>query len=312
MSMSSVVSRAVRSSFLLRVLSSLQNPELPSILDTRPSNILPSSVLPLLQTFRCISQSRSTSARGDSDSGSTDLLGDSGRRQSDRDAPGDLSYDDVKSEPMVYLFTGKEPDDTACCLSDATKEIMYSLHKEEPDRWTVEKLAKEYKIRRQRARAILWLKEIEKKTESEKGAPLEDDIEKAFEEIHGSFTRGAGERHWKMAKPSDPLMTEEEIEALWDEQSVKDEERKVAEFEERVKFHKRVMNGEILVKKETRRRPAEGWSYLVEELGAEGKRGRGGGRRYVAQADGVRRGLNDLEKDFLRREASRPRRRLVP
>ena len=72
------------------------------------------------------------------------------------------------------------------------------------------------------------------------------------------------------------------------------------------------IEGQLLTKIEDRRRPGGGWSYLVEELGAEGKRGRKGGKRFVVRADGSRRVLNELEKDILERESVVPRKRLVP
>jgi hypothetical protein len=72
------------------------------------------------------------------------------------------------------------------------------------------------------------------------------------------------------------------------------------------------MSGVIKSDKEKRPRPEKGWSYLVEELGEEGKRGRRGGKRFIAQPDGSHRTLNDLEKLFLKRETVRPRRRLAP
>jgi hypothetical protein len=51
---------------------------------------------------------------------------------------------------------------------------------------------------------------------------------------------------------------------------------------------------------------------VIEELGEEGKRGKRGGRRFVSEPDGTHRGLNDIEKEFLKRESGRPRRRLTP
>lgn len=72
------------------------------------------------------------------------------------------------------------------------------------------------------------------------------------------------------------------------------------------------MSGVIKTDPLSRHRPPEGWSYVVEELGAQGKRGKGGGKRFVSLPDGTHRPLNDLEKEFLRRETSKPRRRLTP
>ncbi|KAG0475278.1 hypothetical protein HPP92_014964 [Vanilla planifolia] len=42
---------------------------------------------------------------------------------------------------------------------------MYKLHKENPEVYTIERLAKDYRIMRQRVHAILWLKEMEEEEE---------------------------------------------------------------------------------------------------------------------------------------------------
>ena len=55
--------------------------------------------------------------------------------------------------------------------------------------------------------------------------------------------------------------------------------------------------------KHDRRRPPGGWTYLIEKLGPEGKRGKCGGFWFVATSDGKHRKLNDLEKLVLKREA---------
>lgn len=49
----------------------------------------------------------------------------------------------------------------------------------------------------------------------------------------------------------------------------------------------------------------------MEELGEQGKRGKRGGKRFVAEPDGTRRGLNELEKEFLKRESLIPRRKMT-
>ena len=51
---------------------------------------------------------------------------------------------------------------------------MYRLHKQNPEVYTVEKLAKDYRVMRQRVHAILWLKELEEK---KLGRPLDDSVE---------------------------------------------------------------------------------------------------------------------------------------
>lgn len=64
--------------------------------------------------------------------------------------------------------------------------------------------------------------------------------------------------------------------------------------------------------KYSRRRPSEGWNFTVEKLGSQGKRGNGGGWKFVSQADGSTRPLNEYEKVFLKRETPRRRRKILP
>ena len=47
------------------------------------------------------------------------------------------------------------------------------------------RLAEEYRVRQQRVHAILFLKDLEKRMEEKNGGPLDGEIEKGFEEVHG-------------------------------------------------------------------------------------------------------------------------------
>ncbi|KAJ6865936.1 hypothetical protein NC652_037457 [Populus alba x Populus x berolinensis] len=67
----------------------------------------------------------------------------------------------------------REPGARGSYLKDSEKLEMYRLHKEIREVYTVEKLAKDYSIMRQRVHAILWLKEIEEKEEKKLGHPLD-------------------------------------------------------------------------------------------------------------------------------------------
>ncbi|KAL2623248.1 hypothetical protein R1flu_003453 [Riccia fluitans] len=232
----------------------------------------------------------------------------------------EISDEDIASEPMDYIFAGVPPDFKAPRLSDETKEKMWKAYSDSPTDEMIDKLAERFKIRKQRVHAILWLKEIEKKEEAERGAPLEDDIEKAFEQIHGSYEKADNERHYTLPRTAPDFTVQPEgwegsVKAEGqniDEVSAKEEKMMVDEFERRMAFNKLQIAGLIKNDRLSRSRPAEGWSYLIEELGDAGKRGRRGGRRFIAQPDGSHRGLNDIEKMFLKRETVRPRRRLTP
>lgn len=70
----------------------------------------------------------------------------------------------------------RDPGLRGSYLKNSEKAEMYKKHKQNPDVYTVERLAKEYRIMRQRVHAILWLKELEEEEEKKHG-PLDDSIE---------------------------------------------------------------------------------------------------------------------------------------
>lgn len=70
-----------------------------------------------------------------------------------------------------------EPGARGSYLKDSEKAEMYKKHKEKPEEYTIERLAKEYRIMRQRVHAILWLKELEEAEEKKLGQPLDNSIE---------------------------------------------------------------------------------------------------------------------------------------
>lgn len=69
--------------------------------------------------------------------------------------------------------------------------------------------------------------------------------------------------------------------------------------------------GEVKCHKYSRRRPDNGWSYMVEKLGPQGKRGAGGGWKFISLPDGSSRPLNDMEKMYVKRETPKRRRRII-
>ncbi|CAM6084491.1 unnamed protein product [Calypogeia fissa] len=206
--------------------------------------------------------------------------------------------EDWQNEPMDYVFAGVPLDVKAACLSDESKEKMWKAYNDNPGPEIIDKLTET--VRR--------------------GKTLAEDIEHAFEQIHGSYDKADNEHHSILpsTKPDFSVQPEgwhgsvKAADQTMDEASAKEEKMMVEEFVQRMNFNKMQIAGIIKTDNTSRQRPAGGWSYLVEELGEEGKRGRRGGRRFIAQLDGSHRGLNDLEKVFLKREVVRPRRRLTP
>lgn len=80
-------------------------------------------------------------------------------------------------EVSALLKQVREPGARGSYLKDSEKAEMYRLHKENPEVYTVERLAKDYRIMRQRVHAILWLKELEEEEEKKLGRPLDDSVE---------------------------------------------------------------------------------------------------------------------------------------
>lgn len=87
------------------------------------------------------------------------------------------SWDERMRETSILLKQVKEPGARGSYLKDSEKAEMYRLHKQNPEVYTVEKLAKDYRIMRQRVHAILWLKELEEEEEKKLGHPLDDSVE---------------------------------------------------------------------------------------------------------------------------------------
>jgi hypothetical protein len=50
---------------------------------------------------------------------------------------------------------------------------------------------------------------------------------------------------------------------------------------------------------------------MVEKLGPQGRRGSGGGWKFISLPDGSSRPLNDTEKMYVKRETPKRRRRII-
>lgn len=86
-------------------------------------------------------------------------------------------WGDRMQETSVLLKQVREPGARGSYLKDSEKAEMYRLHKQNPEVYTVERLAKDYRIMRQRVHAIIWLKELEEEEEKRLGHPLDDSVE---------------------------------------------------------------------------------------------------------------------------------------
>lgn len=223
-------------------------------------------------------------------------------------------------EMSVLLKQVREPGARGSYLKDSEKAEMYKLHKENPKVYTVEKLAKDYRIMRQRVHAILWLKELEAEEEKKVGHPLDDSVELLLDTCPEFFNSHDREFHVASLpyKPDFKVMPEgwdgttRDPDEVHYEISMKEDEMLYQEFVQRMNFNKMKMAKEIKCHRYSRRRPKDGWNFTVEKMGPRGKRGNGGGWKFVSLADGSSRPLNEVEKMFVKRETPRRRRKILP
>ncbi|KAK7290013.1 hypothetical protein RIF29_04111 [Crotalaria pallida] len=223
-------------------------------------------------------------------------------------------------ETAVYLKQVLEPGARGSYLKDSEKAEMYRLHKKDPQVYTVEKLAKDYRIMRQRVHAILWLKELEEEEEKKLGRPLDDSVEMLLDNFPEFFNSHDREFHVASLpyKPNFKVMPEgwdgitKDLDEVHYEISKKEDEMLYREFVEKMNFNKKKMAGEVKCHRYSRRRPSDGWTFTVEKIGPRGKRGDGGGWKFASMPDGSTRPLNETEKMYVRRETPRRRRRILP
>ncbi|GMH15855.1 hypothetical protein Nepgr_017696 [Nepenthes gracilis] len=156
-------------------------------------------------------------------------------------------WDERMREMNVLLKQVREPGARGSYLKDSEKAEMYRLHKENPDIYTVEKLAKDYRIMRQRVHAILWLKELEEEEEKKLGHPLDDSVELLLDTCPEFFNSHDREFHVASLpyKPDFKVMPEgwdgttRDPDEVHYEISKKEDDMLYEEFVQRMNFNKR-------------------------------------------------------------------------
>lgn len=246
----------------------------------------------------------------------------------------------------VDLTDGKAPDPWRNgLLSDHAKNVMYDLHKRDPKQYSVEALAKAFKVRQQRIMAILALKELEAASPDAQDPEAEELRSMMEGAVWGCIeATGSGERHVvtvpsypayaqadtaavmsrleaAVGKPSSEI-TDEDLTPEIAQQvlgvkphSVVEEELAAAEEANLVEEFKRALDfnmgktGTDISRGNRRhaapKRPEEGWSLTVTPLGPDAA------EPYIAQPDGSRRPLNPDEALLVERKTPRPRRKVV-
>uniref|UniRef100_A0A6V7QUI2 Mucin-related protein n=1 Tax=Ananas comosus var. bracteatus TaxID=296719 RepID=A0A6V7QUI2_ANACO len=154
--------------------------------------------------------------------------------------------------------------------------------------------ADDYRVRKQRIHAGLWMKEIEKMEEAKLGGPgAGDDIDRLLDSCSEIFDSG----NMELGDSKIPNMTEFKTNPdgwettsknqdgnIW-EITQREEDILLQEFERRIAFSKFQIASFVKTHIFSRRRPIDGWKYMIEEIGPNARRGKGSVQRLPSITD---------------------------
>ncbi|KAK6159980.1 hypothetical protein DH2020_003361 [Rehmannia glutinosa] len=149
-------------------------------------------------------------------------------------------------------------------------------------------------LTKQKVHAGLWVKEIEKLEEAKLGNSISggDDIEKLLDsasEIFDSANNDLGDpkipgSEFKNKPDGWETISKAADGNIWD-MSQREEDILVQEFERRIAFNKFQIASFIKTHIFSRRRPIDGWKYMIEEIGPNAKKGKGSVSRLPSVSD---------------------------
>lgn len=155
--------------------------------------------------------------------------------------------------------------------------------------------ADDYRTRKQRVHAALWVKEIEKMEEARLGGGGggADDIDRLLDSCSDIFDSG----NTDFGDSKIPNTTEIKTKPdgwettsrgqdgnIWDI-SQREDDILIQEFERRIAFSKQQIASFIKTHIFSRRRPIDGWKYMIEEIGPNARKGKGSVQRLPSVSD---------------------------
>ncbi|KAL5209933.1 hypothetical protein ABZP36_005556 [Zizania latifolia] len=155
--------------------------------------------------------------------------------------------------------------------------------------------ADEYRTRKQRVHAALWVKEIEKMEEARLGGGGggSDDIDRLLDSCSEIFDAGnidfgdskiASTTEIKTKPDGWETTSRGQDGSIWDI-SQREEDILLQEFERRIAFSKQQIASFIKTHIFSRRRPIDGWKYMIEEIGPNARKGKGSVQRLPSVTD---------------------------
>ncbi|GJX08100.1 hypothetical protein Tco_0196032 [Tanacetum coccineum] len=161
------------------------------------------------------------------------------------------------------------------------EERLMKLKEDGKSFYSLENVKRDYRVMKQRVHAGFWVKEIEKMEEAKLGGSA-DDLDRFLDTASEIFESGGSDLNnlkardsWDLKNKPDGWETTskgEEDGNIW-EMSQREEDILVQEYERRIAFSKFQIASFIKQHIFSRRRPIDGWKYMIEELGPNAKSG---------------------------------------
>lgn len=162
--------------------------------------------------------------------------------------------------------------------------------------YNLESMKKDYRLKKQRIHAGLWMKEIEKQEEAKLGdstAEGGDDIERLLDSCSQIFdspnddlnnSNNPDSEEFKSKPDGWETTSKAQDGNVWD-MSQREEDILLQEFERRIAYSKFQIASFIKTHIFSRRRPIDGWKYMIEELGPNARKGKGSVSRLPNLSD---------------------------
>ncbi|OIT20944.1 PREDICTED: uncharacterized protein LOC109219530 [Nicotiana attenuata] len=191
-----------------------------------------------------------------------------------------------------HLRKGKQQKNST---NDDNEKGIIKMNENESSLYSLENVKRDYRLKKQRIHAGLWLKEIDKMEEAKLGDSIggnADDIEKLLDSCSEIFdspnddlsNSNITNSEFKNKPDGWETTSKTQDGNIW-EMSQREEDILVQEFERRIAFNKFQIASFIKTHIFSRRRPIDGWKYMIEEIGPNAKKGKGSVSRLPSIAD---------------------------
>ncbi|XP_052186430.1 protein GAMETE CELL DEFECTIVE 1, mitochondrial [Diospyros lotus] len=201
---------------------------------------------------------------------------------------------DAEAKAFVEDMTDNWDQRRNSSKSQQQKQQAQMEKKDGTSLYSLENLKKDYRLKKQRVHAGLWVKEIEKLEEAKLRDPIggANDIERLLDSCSEIFDSPTDLNNLKIPSSSElknkpdgwETTSNAQDGSVW-EMSQREEDILLQEFERRIAFCKFQIASFIKTHIFSRRRPIDGWKYMIEEIGPNAKRGKGSVTRLPSLAD---------------------------